>query len=246
MVRRPRVFGSIPHTSISWRSSPPTPTPKIIRPGADKDSDESSEKVNESFETEDANNEEPKHGSKSSDDSQKIISKNEKDYLTEMQHINLNEQDLAKKSGQPMLPVGHLSNAQVGKPISNRAVDRANITSSDKHVAGSSENNKDVNSPLKPKSTNNVHPKDSKVNPATTNAQSSHTKTVETETPVKDKILRSTKSAKKSSKVNSPLANLQKLNLDEQLPLQCYIDADSFCGSCSVVHQFFSFLCKQY
>ena len=34
-VRRPRVFGSTPQISTSWRSSPPTPTPRISRPGAD-------------------------------------------------------------------------------------------------------------------------------------------------------------------------------------------------------------------
>ena len=33
-VRRPRVVGSTPQTSISWRSSPPTPTPSVSRPGA--------------------------------------------------------------------------------------------------------------------------------------------------------------------------------------------------------------------
>ena len=38
----------------------------------------------------------------------------------------------------------------------------------------------------------------------------------------------------------------RKWNLDEQFPLQCYLDADCFCGSCSAVHQFFSFLCQQY
>ena len=33
-VRRPRVRGSTPQTSISCRSSPPTPTPTVSRPGA--------------------------------------------------------------------------------------------------------------------------------------------------------------------------------------------------------------------
>ena len=33
-MRRPRVAGSTPQISTSWRSSPPMPTPKIRRPGA--------------------------------------------------------------------------------------------------------------------------------------------------------------------------------------------------------------------
>ena len=33
-IRRPRVVGSTPQISISWRSSPPIPTPSVSRPGA--------------------------------------------------------------------------------------------------------------------------------------------------------------------------------------------------------------------
>ena len=33
-IRRPRVAGSTPQIETSWRSSPPTPTPKMRRPGA--------------------------------------------------------------------------------------------------------------------------------------------------------------------------------------------------------------------
>ena len=35
-IRRPRVAGSTPQTAASWRSSPPTPTPKMSRPGASR------------------------------------------------------------------------------------------------------------------------------------------------------------------------------------------------------------------
>ena len=33
-MRRPRVLGSTPQISTSWRSSPPIPTPNVSRPGA--------------------------------------------------------------------------------------------------------------------------------------------------------------------------------------------------------------------
>ena len=35
-IRGPRVAGSTPQTDTSWRSSPPTPTPKMSRPGASR------------------------------------------------------------------------------------------------------------------------------------------------------------------------------------------------------------------
>ena len=34
-IRSPRVAGSTPHIEISWRSSPPTPTPKTSRAGSE-------------------------------------------------------------------------------------------------------------------------------------------------------------------------------------------------------------------
>ena len=39
-IRRPRVRGSTPHTSSSWGSSPPIPTPNTSRPGASCASDD--------------------------------------------------------------------------------------------------------------------------------------------------------------------------------------------------------------